>query len=130
MGKRRRDATVCIFLGGDSSLEGLMQFNGEARVDGIFKGEIRGEGRLWIGPSAKVEAYIEATEVVISGDVYGDVNASERLEINVPGKLVGNISAPIVLMDEGVNFQGHCRMTGGQDDSIPQVSLLTAGNMD
>ncbi len=125
--KRRREATVSVFLGDNSSLEGLMTFSGEARIDGNFKGEIKGEGRLWIGPGAKVEATIEATQVVISGQVHGDVSASERLEINVPGKLVGNISAPIVLMDEGVNFRGHCRMTDGGDDNSPQVSLLTTG---
>jgi cytoskeletal protein CcmA (bactofilin family) len=128
VGRRRRESTVNIFLGNDSSLEGTMEFTGEARIDGTFKGAIKGEGRLWIGPSAKVEATIEATQVVISGDVHGDITASDRLEINVPGKLVGNISAPIVMMDEGVNFQGHCHMTGvSGDDSSPQVTLLTTG---
>jgi cytoskeletal protein CcmA (bactofilin family) len=125
--KRRRENTVNVFLGGDSSLEGLLKFSGEARLDGNFKGSIKGTGRLWIGPSANIEADIEAAEVIISGTVNGDVTATERLELSVPGKLNGNISAPLVMMDEGVNFSGHCTMSGGQGDDVPQVTLLAAG---
>jgi cytoskeletal protein CcmA (bactofilin family) len=124
--KRRRESTVNVFLGNDSSLEGVLSFTGEARLDGSFKGSIKGTGRLWIGPSAKIEADIEAAEVIISGEVKGDVTATERLELSIPGKLDGNISAPLVMMDEGVNFSGHCTMAGSGNDSS-QVSLLAVG---
>ncbi|KIX14518.1 hypothetical protein X474_07890 [Dethiosulfatarculus sandiegensis] len=128
MAKRRKDQDVNVFLGSDSSLEGLLTFTGEARLDGAFKGQIKGTGRLWIGPTAKIEANVEAAQVIISGELIGDINATDRIELTVPGKLKGNISAPLVVMDEGVNFEGHCSMASGEVlEEAKKVTLLAAG---
>lgn len=116
MAKRRREEEVTVFLGGESSLEGVLSFSGQARLDGSFTGEVKGKGTLMVGPSARVKAQIEATAVVISGEVIGDVVATDRIEMHAPGKLTGNITAPLVVMDEGVLFEGNCRMASGAID--------------
>ncbi len=110
MSKRQQDGAINVFLGSESSIEGTLRFTGQARLDGSFKGQIEGDGFLLIGPAARIEGDIFATDVVISGEVTGQVVASRRLEMKAPGKLVGDISAPLVVMDEGVSFEGHCTM--------------------
>lgn len=128
MAKRRREGEMTAFIGTGSSLEGLLRFEGQARLDGEFSGEVRGKGSLLVGSSAQVKADIHATNVTICGEVIGDVTATERIELKTPGKLKGNIMAPLVVMDEGVLFEGHCRMAG--DQQIPagsKVTLLAAG---
>ncbi len=128
MGKNRRDGEVGVFLGHDSVLEGVLEFKGLARLDGTFRGRIQGTGTLMIGQQAKVEANIQAAQVVISGEVVGDVLAGERLEIRAPGRLKGNISSPLVVMDEGVLFEGHCTMAGGEADAKDgKLTLVAAG---
>lgn len=129
--KRRRNTSsgqVAVFLGGESSLEGQLVFQGQARLDGKFAGEIKGEGVLIVGNNAVIEAHIEATAVEISGSVVGDIVATERIELRAPGRLVGNITAPLVVMDEGVVFEGNCRMAGenGETGPMPKVRLLSS----
>jgi cytoskeletal protein CcmA (bactofilin family) len=112
VGNKHREGEVTVFLGADSHLEGVLKFKGQARLDGRFQGRIEGQGTLSIGPQAQVEAEVNSTRVVVSGHLVGNVQASERIELKAPGKLKGNISAPLVVMDEGVLFEGHCSMTG------------------
>ena len=106
-------------------LNGVLSFSGSARIDGNFSGEIHGEGTLFIGPHAVIKAEIEAKTVIISGDVVGNIQASERIELKTPGKLKGNITAPLVMMDEGVLFEGHCAMA--PPENMKSMTLL-AGN--
>lgn len=125
---KHREGDVTVFLGADSTLEGVLQFKGQARLDGGFKGRIEGQGTLFIGPQAQVEAEVHSTRVVVSGNLVGNVQASERIELKSPGKLKGNISSPLVVMDEGVLFEGHCSMTGeaGPAPAGNKITLLTA----
>jgi cytoskeletal protein CcmA (bactofilin family) len=128
LNKNRRDGDVGVFLGHDSSLEGVLEFKGMARLDGVFRGSIRGSGTLMVGPKARIEADVTAACVIISGQVVGDVTATERLEIRAPGRLKGNINAPLVVMDEGVLFEGHCSMAGPESQiKDGKLTLVAAG---
>ena len=37
--------------------------------------------------------------------------ASERVELRGSARVFGDVEAPVVVVDEGVLFEGHCRMT-------------------
>ena len=126
MAKNRADSDLSLYLGSQSQLTGTLSFSGNARLDGTFSGEIHGHGSLLIGPQAVIKAEISARSVIISGEVVGDIIATERIELKTPGKLKGNISAPLVMMDEGVLFEGHCTMAP-VDGSKP-VTLLASNN--
>lgn len=126
MSKNRHDGDVTVFLGADSALEGLLSFKGMARLDGKFQGRIEGQGTLMVGPQAQVEAEVLSDRVVISGHLVGNVEARERIELKAPGNLKGNISAPLVVMDEGVLFEGHCSMTSEAPAPSGKISLLSS----
>ena len=122
--KNRTDTDLSLYLGTQSQLTGTLSFSGNARLDGTFSGKILGHGSLLIGPQALIKAEINARSIIISGDVIGDVVATERIELKTPGKLKGNISAPMVIMDEGVLFEGYCAMA--PVDSNKTVTLLAS----
>ncbi|MBN2032292.1 MAG: polymer-forming cytoskeletal protein [Deltaproteobacteria bacterium] len=105
---------INAFLGKNTALDGKLSFTGSVRVDGQFKGEISGDGSLIVGDSAKVEADVRVSYLIISGEIRGSLSAGEKIEIHAPGKVFGNIEAPVVVMEEGVVFDGHCRMPGGE----------------
>lgn len=128
MGKNARENDLTVFLGGESQILGELIFTGQARLDGRFQGNIRGDGTLFIGPNARIEALVNAATVIISGELVGDVVVTKRLELKAPGRLKGNITAPLVVMDEGVVFEGHCSMTTDQelDENRGKITLLSA----
>lgn len=102
---------ISAFLGKDTEFEGKLTFEGTVQIDGKFSGEVRTQGTLIIGESAKIQAEIYAKSIIISGEVRGNLTAANRLEIHAPGKLIGNITTQVLRVDEGVIFDGNCQMT-------------------
>lgn len=101
---------VITFLGTDTAFEGKLKFEGTIRIDGHFKGEILSEGNLIVGEEGMIEADIHVSYIAISGEVHGNITADQRVDIHAPGKVFGNIQAPVVVIDEGVIFEGNTRM--------------------
>jgi len=100
------------FLGKGSRVVGKLSFEGPARIEGAVEGEILAQDTLTIGESAVVNAQITGNAVIIHGRVTGDVTARKKLEIRAPGRLLGNIATPNLVIHEGVVFEGQCTMGG------------------
>ena len=113
--KKARDQ-INAFLGKDTEFEGKLSFTGAVRVDGRFSGEIFTEGTLIVGETAVVESDIQASHIIISGEVHGNIHA--------PGKVFGNIQAKTVTIDEGVVFEGNCRMQKQVEEPDKKVAVL------
>jgi len=107
--KKSKDE-INAFLGRDTEFEGKLSFTGAVRIDGKFSGEIFSSGTLIVGESAVIKAQIHIADMVISGEVRGDIFAEKKIEITVPGKLFGNIKTPKLVLEEGVVFEGNCKM--------------------
>ena len=101
---------INAFLAKDTEFEGKLSFKGTVRIDGNFTGEIFSEGTLIVGESAIIKSDIHVSNIVISGEIEGNIVADNRIEIHAPGKVFGNIQAPAVIIQEGVIFEGNCRM--------------------
>ncbi len=101
---------VQTVLGKDTEFNGTLKFKGSLRIDGKFEGEIITEGYLEIGDGAKVKANIKAGTVAIAGEVIGNVDAKERVDMRPTAKLVGNIKTKRLTIADGVVFKGSCEM--------------------
>jgi cytoskeletal protein CcmA (bactofilin family) len=76
-------------------------------VDGEIEGTVEAlEHKLTIGPHGTVHAGIKAREVVALGNIQGDVEASEKIEIHKEAKLVGNIRTSRIIIEDGAYFKG------------------------
>ena len=119
--KKTKDE-INAFLGKDTEFEGKLSFTGAVRLDGKFSGEIFSSGTLIVGESAIIKSQIHVADMIISGEVHGDIFAEKKFEINVPGKLFGNIQTPKLLVEEGVIFEGSCKMQHlgeGEEKDLP-----------
>ena len=103
----------------DTELNGELSFKKSLQINGTFEGEIVSGGFLVVGEGAVVKANIRAKTVIIIGTVYGNIEATSRLEIHTTGKLYGNINTPSLIVDEGVVFEGSCQMSGMEKTVIP-----------
>lgn len=91
-------------------LEGKLSFSKPIRMRGKFVGDITADGILYIDKEAEVIANIDAKEVIISGKVTGDINASERIEIMLGGNVKGDLKSSRIRISDDVVFQGSCNM--------------------
>jgi cytoskeletal protein CcmA (bactofilin family) len=110
---------ITAFLDEGSEMEGKYTFRGTALINGRFKGEIVSTDTLIIGERGVVNATVRAGAVVISGEVVGGLLATERVEMKKSARVFADVEAPVVVMEEGVLFEGHCRMTKERAAEIP-----------
>ena len=106
------DEDFDTILSSDIDFSGTLNFEKPFLIRGKLSGEIIARGVLVIDEEALVEANIHGTKVVVRGSVKGDITASDKVEVTITGKLVGNVMAPEIFMETGCLFNGRCTMTG------------------
>src|SRR5262245_9618820 len=112
-----RPTEITALLGRGTHFEGKLFFEGRVRLDGSFRGEIRGEDVLVIGDGALVAGQIHvATCIVTGGEVEADIKARDAIELYAPSKVTGALHAPAIFIDRGVKFEGTCKMAPLDDD--------------
>ena len=119
--------SIGAYIGRGTRFEGSLKFNGIFRVEGYIKGEIEGDGFLIIGKQARIIANLRASKVIVYGKVKGDIVASDKIEIRIPAKIDGNIKAPAVAMEEGIELSGSCtilKKSESDGNMFPDEELL------
>jgi len=104
----------------EGKMEGNLKFNTSTnlRISGSFVGELETKGTLTIGEKADVKAkIIKGENIKILGKVNGNIKSSKRLELSPPAMVIGNIEAPILVINEGAILKGDCQMPikGGKE---------------
>ena len=76
-------------------------------VDGDVEGTIESlENKVTVGPNGRVQASIRAREVIILGQVQGNVETSDKVDIRKDAKLVGDIITSRISIEDGALFKG------------------------
>ena len=131
--KKKRHAatettTISTLLGRDTTIEGSLSFEETVRVDGHIVGKLLSqEGTVIIGENAVLDAEIKVAVAIIRGTVNGHIEAKQRIEMFPPAKVNGDICAPVVAIDAGAIFNGHCQM---KSDSLSNVRPLKNESQD
>lgn len=120
MKKERKVDSISTFLGHDASIEGKINFKGTIRLDGNLQGSITSKegGTIIVGEKAVVNADIRVGMAIIMGEVNGTVIAGERLEVYPPGRIIGDIQAPVISIEAGGKFNGNCTMKGPEKTAL------------
>ena len=109
------EQAVQAHLGKGSRVEGKLTFEGSVKIDGYVDGEILAQETVIVGDSAVINAQIHAETIIVKGKLTGDIIARKRVELSAPGRLMGNITTPSLVIHEGVVFEGHCSMGSGAE---------------
>jgi len=116
---------ISAYLGKETLFEGKMTFEGVFRLDGKFEGEIFESGTFIVGETAIVKGKIGINTIIINGLVEGEVYAKGRVEIHSTGKVYGNLFTPILTINEGGIFEGHCKMEGVLNRKEENLDILS-----
>ena len=109
MDKGNASGTTSL-LSKEVKIEGDIQGSENLQVEGKFKGSIKLAGDIFIGLTGVVEADVEADNVVIQGQISGNVTARKQLQIQSSGKLMGDCTAHSIDIKEGALFEGRSKM--------------------
>ena len=107
-------------LGATLHVKGEITGNEDLHIDGTVEGLVQLEDRkLTVGASAKVTADIIAREVVVYGNVKGNLRARDRIEIKKDGSVVGDLTTARIMIEDGAYFKGSIEIdkTGDAGDN-------------
>jgi cytoskeletal protein CcmA (bactofilin family) len=102
---------------------GVLEFEKPLLINGFFEGEIRSKGILIIGDKGKIKANIKAGTVIVGGEVIGNIEAYDKIEMLNTGKIIGNIRTAKLYIAEGVIFDGNCEMLSQEEINELKTSL-------
>src|SRR5262249_61604460 len=97
---------VRVSLGPDAEVTGKLSFVTATRIEGKLKGEVRASGLLVVGPQAIVHATVEAANLVVLGELRGQVQGAGRVEICAGGRLYGGGGPKTPVVPEGPRVEG------------------------
>jgi cytoskeletal protein CcmA (bactofilin family) len=112
------------YLDRTSKITGKLMFEASTRLEGTIDGEIVAKDHLVIGDTAVITAQIKAASIIVGGKVNGDITATQRIEVRPAGRVVGNLTAPVLVVHEGALFEGHCSMQADAAQNERKVTVF------
>lgn len=120
---------------GSASIGKAVKINGQIYskedlyVDGDVEGTVElAENKLTIGPSGRVHASVKAREVVVLGQIQGNVEAMDKLDIRKDAKLVGDIKTARIIIEDGAYFKGSIDIVRGENRKPAPPAAAPAQN--
>jgi len=101
-------------IGKSVVIRGEVKGSEDLFVDGRVEGTITlSESRLTIGPNAVLAADLTAKDVLIQGQVQGNIVASGRVELRAGCAVTGDVRALRLAIEDNAIFRGKVDLTQG-----------------
>jgi cytoskeletal protein CcmA (bactofilin family) len=108
-------------LGRSMLLKGDLSGREDLLIEGQFEGSVTlAEHCLTVGPNGQVKGEIQARQVVVQGAVNGNITAREKIEIRKSGRVVGDLVAAGIAIEDGAYFKGSIDIVREQAGEPPE----------
>jgi cytoskeletal protein CcmA (bactofilin family) len=97
-------------IGESILISGSLNGDEDLTVRGRVEGTLSLTKTLLVEPTGIVKAEVQVRNLIIAGAVVGNVTATESVEITREGRMVGDITAPRVIIVDGASFRGRIDM--------------------
>lgn len=79
-------------------------------VEGLLVGDIFGDSIVYVAAGGAIRGAIEAREVIVAGEVHGNITAKQRCEVHATGQVLGDVSTSACLVVEGARVAGRVQI--------------------
>ena len=118
-----KEGRLSGFVGHGTTLTGDTNFQMMLRVDGHLTGTVTSEGgTLIVGTNGQVDANVSVSVATINGAVNGDVVATEKIQLGRTARVIGNVSTPRLVIEDGAVFEGGCTMLQARENLEKQAA--------
>jgi cytoskeletal protein CcmA (bactofilin family) len=107
-----QEGRINSILGKGCKFKGTIEVEGTLRIDAEFEGVVNCPDTLVVGKTGVVKAEINVKNAVVGGKVIGNINATNKIELQSGSHIEGDIHTHRLVIDEGVFFEGSCKMGG------------------
>jgi cytoskeletal protein CcmA (bactofilin family) len=103
--RERTEARESI-IAADLTIEGKIEGSGHVRIAGSFKGDVHVQGNLTIDAGARVTGQVRANTVTVGGELHGNIDAAQRVELLETGLVAGDVKAGSLTVAAGSRMRG------------------------
>lgn len=105
-----QEGRINSILGKGCKFKGTIEVEGTLRIDSEFEGVVNCPETLVVGKTGIVRAEINVKNAIIGGKVIGNITATNKIELQSGSHIEGDITTHRLVIDEGVFFEGSCKM--------------------
>ena len=113
----RKDLKESVIATG-LTFEGKIDGSGHVRISGKFKGDVHVDGTLTVEAGAHLAGSVRAASVVVAGEIEGNIEGAQRVELHQSGIVNGDIAAGSLTVADGARMRGRAEFgwseTGGK----------------
>ena len=111
-------------IGANLEIKGTVLGDEDLQIDGKVEGsvELRGQ-RLTVGRTGKLNSEVHIRELIVYGNLTGNVHASDRVEIKKDGSVTGDIITARISVEDGAYFKGHIEIERTKQHSSAETNL-------
>jgi len=113
-------------IASELTITGTIVGSGHVRIAGRFEGDVHIEGNLTIEQGAKLTGGIRAESVAIAGEIEGNIEGAEKVELLSTGVLNGDLKAGTLTVAAGSRMRGRADFGWSEDHAA--TSPLTLGS--
>jgi len=108
------EGAMNTIIGKGTKIEGTMDVAQSLRIDGSFKGSLNTSDTLIVGSTGElIDVMLKVKNAIIGGMVKGNVTASNKVTLESTSRLEGDLTAKLLIIEEGALFSGSCRSGDG-----------------
>ena len=130
--KAKRTTELDSLVGENTRFVGDVHFSGGLHIDGAIKGNVIAEGddsHLTTSEKGRIEGNVHVHNIVLSGEVVGDVYALTHIELAPNARVTGNVYYNLIEMAGGAEVNGSLIHYDNKDkDAKPAQSSQQTAN--
>ena len=105
-----RPPPIDTLIGKGVRVQGDVEFLGGMHLDGAIAGNVRSnpapEATLSVSESGSIEGSVEVPNVILQGQVRGDIRAAERVVLGPTARVEGDVYYGVIEMTLGARITG------------------------
>ncbi len=110
-----------------TKVNGTLNTQSDIRIAGEFEGEIKAKGKIIISSTGKINGDVDAVDADIAGHLKGEIHVSNKLILRQSALVDGDIYTKSLLVEEGAQINGACRMSESVSDRPKSSGLIKDG---
>ena len=104
-------------ISSEITITGKIDGAGSVRLIGRFEGDVHIQGDLTVDAGAKLTGSVRAASVAIGGEIEGNIESAESVEILSTGVLNGDLKAGTLTVASGSRMRGRVEFGWGDEST-------------
>ncbi len=127
--RKESPAEVRGFLDEGTEVIGDLRFTHVLHLHGHIKGKVISDGELVVGEKGIIEGDVQVGILTLGGTLLGNVVAKKKAHFLHTARIRGDVSTPVLRVDEGAMWEGSISMFDETAHSVEPVARA-AGEAD